>query len=165
MDLYLVRHAVAHVRDPERWPDDGRRPLTPRGERKFRAAARGLSRLLPAAEVVLLSSPYERAWRTARILAEEGAWPGPISLGALLPGARVEETAAALAEHVGTVVAVGHRPSLHRLAAYLLTREAEGAEIRIKKGGAAYLGFEGPLEPGAGELRWLLTPKMLRSLA
>ncbi|QYJ15969.1 hypothetical protein Rxycam_01799 [Rubrobacter xylanophilus DSM 9941] len=165
MNLYLVRHAVAHGRDPERWPDDGRRPLTPRGERKFRAAARGLARLLPRAGGVLFSSPYERAWRTARILAEETAWPGPVSLDALLPGARVEEAAAFLAEHAGTVVAVGHRPSLHRLAAYLLTGEAEGAEIRIKKGGVVHIGFEGALGPGTGELRWLLTPKMLRSLA
>ncbi len=165
MDLYLVRHAVAYRRDPERWPDDGQRPLTPQGERRFRDAARGLSRLLPAADTVLLSSPYERAWRTARILAEEAGCPEPVTLEALLPGARVEEAATALARYAGTLVAVGHRPSLHLLAAYLLAGEAGDVKIRIKKGGAVRISFDGSLEPGAGELRWLLTPKMLRSLA
>jgi phosphohistidine phosphatase len=65
--LYLVRHAVAHKRAPERWPDDGKRPLTPGGEEEFRGAARGLAEIIPEVEV-LLSSPYERAWQTAEIL-------------------------------------------------------------------------------------------------
>ena len=168
LDLYLVRHAVACGRDPERWPDDGRRPLTPRGERGFRAAARGLARLLPGGGAsLLLSSPYERAWRTAQILAEETACPAPVPLDALLPGAGAEEAAAALAGRAGAgaVVAVGHRPSLHLLAAYLLTGRENGARLRIKKGGAVRIRFEGPPQPGAGELRWLLTPGLLRSLA
>jgi hypothetical protein len=38
-------------------------------------------------------------------------------------------------------------------------------EIGIKKGGVACIGFDGTVEPGAGELRWLLTPKAMRSLA
>ena len=28
MDLYLVRHAVAFQKDPDRWPHDSQRPLT-----------------------------------------------------------------------------------------------------------------------------------------
>ena len=76
MYLYLVRHAIAHGRDPECWPDDSRRPLTPEGEEDFRGAARGLGRVVPEVDM-LLSSSYERAWRTAEILAEQAGWPAP----------------------------------------------------------------------------------------
>ena len=34
MDLYVVRHAVAHKRDEDLWPD-AKRPLTPEGEERF----------------------------------------------------------------------------------------------------------------------------------
>ncbi|HEV7666153.1 MAG TPA: histidine phosphatase family protein, partial [Chloroflexota bacterium] len=63
MDLFLVRHGVAFDPDPAQWPDDTQRPLTPEGEKRFLASARGLGRLVPAVDVVL-SSPWPRAWRT-----------------------------------------------------------------------------------------------------
>jgi phosphohistidine phosphatase len=60
---------------------------------------------------------------------------------------------------------VGHRPGLHELAAYLLTGEGDGVEIRLEKGGVACIRFDGAVQPGTGELRWLLTPEALCSLA
>lgn len=167
MDLYLVRHAAAHGRDPERWPDDARRPLTPEGEEEFRSAARALSRLIPPADV-LLSSPYRRAWQTAEILAGlEASWPDPEATPVLEPTLPPEKAAIELKgyEGAGSVALVGHRPGLHELAAHLLTGNAGGVEISIKKGGVACVRFDGAVEPGAGELRWLLTPKILRSIA
>ena len=59
-------------------------------------------------------------------------------------------------ESFGSVTIVGHRPGLHELVSYLLTGdmigEDCGARVRIKKGGAARLSFEGLPEPGAGSL-------------
>lgn len=162
--LYLVRHAIAFKRDPDRWPDDSRRPLTPRGEAYFRSAASGLGRMAPRVEV-LLSSPFERAWRTAEILAEVSSWPAPLVFPALEPDVSPHKAAIALETYAGagSVVLVGHRPGLHELASYLLTGDAGRADIRVKKGGAVYLAFDGAPEPGTGALRWLLTPKNLRS--
>ncbi|MDQ3791047.1 MAG: histidine phosphatase family protein [Actinomycetota bacterium] len=77
MDLYVVRHAVAHQHDEDRWPDDSKRPLTQWGEERFRRAAGGIIRLVPEFGLVL-SSPFARAWRTAEIL-EQAGWPAPIS--------------------------------------------------------------------------------------
>ena len=71
MDLYVVRHAVAHKRDKARWPDDAKRPLTPKGEERFRRAAAGILRLAPKVELVL-SSHLARAWRTAELLEQKG---------------------------------------------------------------------------------------------
>ena len=56
MDLYVVRHAVAHKRDGDLWPNDSKRPLTPEGEERFRRAAGGILRLVPEVGLVL-SSP------------------------------------------------------------------------------------------------------------
>jgi len=163
MDLYLIRHAVAHARDPERWPDDSERPLTPEGEREFRALARELGRISPEVGA-LLSSPYARAWQTAEILSEVAGWPEPKAFPALEPEAPPSVAASALADYrdAGAVAVVGHRPGLHELASYLLTGGTD-ADIRIKKGGALRLTFEGAPLAGEGSLRWLLTPRLLRS--
>jgi phosphohistidine phosphatase len=164
--LYLVRHAVAHKRDPERWPDDNRRPLTPGGEKEFVGAARGLAHVVPEVEV-LLSSPYERAWRTAEILAEQTGWLAPEKLPALEPDVLPEKVVIALKTYAEkqSIALVGHRPGLHELAVYLLTGEAGGADMKIKKGGVACIEFDDAPKVGAGKLRWLFTPKVLRNLA
>jgi phosphohistidine phosphatase len=164
--LYLVRHAVAYKRDPDRWPDDSRRPLMPEGEEEFRGAARGLGRVVPEVEV-LLSSPYERAWRTAEILAEQTGWPTPEKFAALEPDIPPEKVVLALESYAGkqSIALSGHRPGLHELAVYLLTGETGGADMKIKKGGVVCIQFDDAPKAGAGKLRWLFTPKVLRSLA
>jgi phosphohistidine phosphatase len=166
VDVYLVRHAAAFGRDPDRWPDDGKRPLTPEGEEEFRLAARGLSRIAPRVDVIL-SSPYLRAWRTAEILAELDSWPAPDPSPVLEPTLPPEKAAQELLSYTEaqSIAVVGHRPGLHELAAYLLTGEGDGLEIGLKKGGVLCVRFDDDLAPGAGELRLLLTPKVLRSLA
>jgi phosphohistidine phosphatase SixA len=42
LDVLLIRHAIAEDPDPDAWPDDLLRPLTERGVKRFRPAARGL---------------------------------------------------------------------------------------------------------------------------
>ena len=164
MEIYLVRHAAAFERDPDRWPDDSDRPLTPEGEQEFRLAARGLARLVSGVDAVL-SSPYSRAWQTAEILSELASWPSPEPLPVLEPTLPPEKAAIVLEAYQGSVAVVGHRPGLHELAAYLLTGQGGGLEIGLEKGGAACIRFDGMLAPGAGELRWLLAPEVLGSLA
>lgn len=159
-----MRHAAAHDRDPDLWPDDSLRPLTPEGEEDFRSSIVGLARLAPRVNA-LLSSPFERAWRTAEVLAEMEGWPDPKPATLLEPTLPPEKAARALeayaeADHLAVV---GHRPGLHELASYLLTGDPSGAEITIKKGGVACIRLEDV--PGTGQLRWLTTPKMLRAMA
>jgi phosphohistidine phosphatase len=166
MYLYLVRHAVAYKRDSERWPDDSKRPLTPEGEEEFVGAARGLASVVPEVDV-LLSSPYERAWRTAEILTQHAGWPAPQEFPALEPEVPPEKAILALETYADSqsVALVGHRPGLHELAVYLLTGDAGGADMKIKKGGVVCVEFDDAREAGAGTLRWLFTPRVLRTLA
>jgi phosphohistidine phosphatase len=161
--LYLVRHAVAHKRDEERWPDDSKRPLTPEGEEDFIGAARGLARIVPEVDI-LLSSPYERAWRTAEILTQQAGWPAPQEFPALEPDVAPEKGVLALQTYADeqSVALVGHRPCLHEMAVYLLTGDAGGADMKLKKGGVVCIEFDDAPEAGTGKLRWLFTPKVLR---
>ncbi len=121
MDLYVVRHAVAHKRDKTRWPDDAKRPLTPEGEERFRRAARGILRLVPEVGAVL-SSPFARRWRMAEML-ERAGWPAPVRCEELEPDCPPHKALDVLGCHgdLDSAAIVGHRPSLHELVSYLLT--------------------------------------------
>ncbi len=164
MNLYLVRHAVAHGRDAERWPDDSRRPLTPEGEEKFRMAARGLEEVVSRVERVLSSSFY-RAWRTAEVLSEQSRWPYPEELPELEPDLPPHKILPALGDPgTDSIALVGHRPSLNELASYPLCGSSEGLDVKIKKGGVLCVRFDGPPALGAGKLQCLLSPKVLRAL-
>jgi phosphohistidine phosphatase len=170
VDLYLVRHAAAFRKDPDRWPDDSRRPLTPEGEEHFRLATRGLARIVPRADVIL-SSPYQRAWQTAEILSELDSWPAPEPSPVLRATSRraspAEKATLALEDcaDAQSVAVVGHKPRLQELAAYLLTGESDGMKMKISKGSVTCIRFDGAPAPGTGKLRWLLTPEALRFLA
>ena len=168
MDIYLVRHGVAHERDASRWPDDGQRPLTSEGMEKFRGVARALGGLENRVGQVFCS-PLTRAWQTAELLESEARWPEPTSLPELAPESSPPETLEALVSRDGVggmraIAMVGHRPSMHELASYMLCADPGGIEIKIKKGGVVVLRFDGRVEPGAAALRALIPPRLLLSM-
>lgn len=165
MHLYIVRHAIAGERDPSRWPDDGQRPLTPEGRRRFQEAARGLARIVPTVETHL-SSPLVRAWQTAEILSADAGWPAPVACDALAGESVVEATIDLLPRHEerASVALVGHEPGVSEILSYLLTGSAHQAAVEFKKGAVACLTLpRGPV-PGSAVLLWLLPPKVLRGL-
>ena len=167
MDLYLVRRARTFRKDLDRWPHDSRRPLTPEGEEEFRLAARGLARIVPRVDVIL-SSHKQRTWQTAEILSELDSWPAPEPSPVLRAGSRQtspEKTTLALEGYAEakSVALVWPKPRL--LAAYLLCGEADGMEIKIRKGSVTCIRFDGTPAPGTGKLHWMLTREILRYLA
>jgi phosphohistidine phosphatase len=165
MDLYLVRHGAAEEAGDPHWPDDRDRPLTAEGIKRFRRAARGLA-MLGATVDVVLSSSYVRAWRTAELLAENGGWPAPEECAALEPGHVPADVLGVLQPHVRAsgVALVGHEPSMHQLASYLLTADTEHAALEFRKGSVARLELVDGLRPGSAVLHWLLSPKVLRAI-
>jgi phosphohistidine phosphatase len=165
MLVYLVRHAIADGRDPDRWPDDRDRPLTEEGRRRFRSAAKGLRKLAEAPDLVL-TSPYLRARQTAALLHEHARWPEPVAHDAL--GA--EQSAAGMLavleaqQQRAAVALVGHEPTLSELASGLLCGDPVRVTIELKKGAVACLRVHATLA-GRAELLWLLPPRVLRELA
>ncbi len=164
MQLYLVRHAIAKESDPEKWLDDSSRPLTARGARRFRRAASGLRHVAPSVDVAL-SSPYVRAWDTALILEDEARWPSPV----VCPELTVDDPQALLDvikafDQADSIALIGHEPYLSRFTSTLLS-PGWGPWLEFRKGGVARLEQISGNEPARFELRWLLTPRMLRRLA
>ena len=164
MDVYLVRHAIAHERSRARWPKDSLRPLTPAGKRKFRKAARGLARLLPKS-VLVLTSPYVRARDTAAILTDVLELRGAVEAAELASSKPARAAFGLLRKHrTAAVVLVGHEPNLGNFLSQALAGERASLEIAFRKGGAACVAFAGNIVPGKATLTWLMPPGALRRL-
>jgi phosphohistidine phosphatase len=170
MELLVIRHAVAEDREQfaATGKDDGLRPLTAEGRRKFRRAARAIVALAPSVDL-LATSPLVRAADTAAILAEAYGLDEVVKEPALEPDARPAALLPWLQRcaQLDLVAVVGHEPHLSSLVEWLLTRRT-GQFLALKKGGACLLQLgdlgDAPRAKGA-VLRWLLTQRQLRQLA
>jgi len=161
-ELYLVRHGLAEERG-DAWPDDTKRPLTDEGISRMRKAARGLARLGVSVEVVL-TSPLVRARQTAEILA--GALdprPSLVNVDSLAPDGAYAAVVADLEKHARKtrLALVGHEPMIGEFAARIL---GSRHPIEFKKGAVCRIDIDDLPPAGPGDLRWMLTPKILRAL-
>lgn len=162
MELYIIRHGQAgHFGDPQ-WPDDAQRPLSDEGKERF---ARMVEQLVQRgfAPEIIASSPLLRCLQTAQLVAE--GLPGDpevVELDELLPGGDLEvllDWTAKQGEKHPQIAWVGHAPDVNRLTAGLIG--GMDGWIRFSKGAVAAVRFHDPPEIGRGELRWLVTSKML----
>jgi phosphohistidine phosphatase len=161
-ELYLVRHGVAEERG-DAWPDDAKRPLTADGTSRMRKAAQGLARLGVGVDIVL-SSPLVRARQTAEILAGElNPRPSIVNVESLAPGGSHAALVADLEKNArkSRIALVGHEPEIGELAARLI---GSRHPIEFKKGTVCCIDVDEIPPSGPGDLRWLLTPKIMRSL-
>lgn len=128
MDLLLWRHAEAADGAP-----DGARELTARGRKQARAVARWLAKRLPG-DCRVLVSPAARAQQTAAALDLPVTTDSRIDVGA---SAHDVLAAAGWPEGGGTVLVVGHQPTLGQAAALALTGTASAWSV--KKGALWWL--------------------------
>jgi phosphohistidine phosphatase len=157
--LYIIRHAVAEERDRERWPDDGQRPLTEKGAARFRKLVKRLAKQ-GLAPTLIATSPLLRCRQTAAIVQEViGSQVEVVPRDELAPGSDLDGIVARSAQHEGDLAWVGHAPDVGDLAAGLIGDGA--AALHFAKGAVAAIEFDGPLERGAGRLRWLVPPRLL----
>jgi phosphohistidine phosphatase len=161
MLIYIVRHAWAFEHGDPRWPDDSQRPLEEEGAERF---AKVVKRLVERgfAPARIATSPYVRCRQTAEIVAEHvPGSPELVELDALRPGSDFGTLVQWSREFAdaGDLCWVGHAPDVSFLAAALV---GDGdAAIRFAKGASAAIRIHGEVEPGAGELQWLATAKLL----
>ena len=167
MNLYLLRHGIAVAGDQPGIESDAERPLTPKGTKRMRKAAKGLRRLEIPFDGIL-TSPLVRARQTAEIVAEALGLESQLQeISGLAPESSVENLLLGLTrfqnrEHL---ILVGHQPLLGETAAFLLHgKDRPPLDIALKKGSMCALEVDS-LPPGKpGTLHWLLTPKQLRLL-
>lgn len=159
--LYLVRHAIAAERGPD-YPDDSRRPLTPKGADRFRESVAGLV-MIDVELDEILTSPYVRARQTAELLAEGFVKPPKITnVHALAEGQPLDviDTLARYAKRKRLAI-VGHAPGIGDVAARLLGHRKT---LDFKKGGVACIQVEALPLPRPGTLVWFMPPRILRLL-
>lgn len=129
MNLVIWRHADAAPGKP-----DEQRPLTELGLRQAAAVAQWLQNNLPG-PYRIIGSPAERARRTAAALATD--YEALADLGYGLDSATADAVlrAAGWPDGGGTVVVVGHQPTVGRTVARLLTGTDSYCEVY---GGSAW---------------------------
>ena len=126
MELILWRHAEAEVRQPRQ--ADGDRELTGQGRKQARKMAGWLRERLKG-RYELLVSPAARTRQTAEALTETFGISEDLAPEAT---ARRMLEASGWPDREGTLIVVGHRPGLNRLASLLIT--GRESEWEMKKG-------------------------------
>jgi phosphohistidine phosphatase len=164
MNLFFLRHAKACPRGPKYRPDS-KRPLTREGEKTMRQVAAGIERLDLAFDLIL-TSPYQRALRTAEILAEAYDSKKLFVTNHLSADADQGEVVAEILENFNSlenIVLVGHEPFLSGLISILLTGQ-RGIKIDFKKAAFCKLSLEELRFGDCASLCWLMTPRQLARL-
>jgi phosphohistidine phosphatase len=162
LELYLIRHGVAAERG-EDYPDDSKRPLTSSGMARLRREAKALNALEVGFDLII-TSPLVRTRQTADILAESlQSKPSVATSDALAPAGTPAAVVQELARHAkkARIALVGHEPNLGELTARLIGAKSP---IEFKKGAICRVDFDVLPPKGLGQLRWFVTPRMLRSI-
>ena len=163
LELYLIRHGVAAERGEE-FPDDSKRPLTNAGISRLRKEVKALDALGVGFDHII-ASPLVRTRQTADVFAESlKVKPSMSQSDALAPAGTSSAVIQELAKHMrkGRIALVGHEPNIGELAARLIGARMP---LEFKKGAICRIDFEVFPPKGIGQLRWFVTPRMLREIA
>lgn len=152
MQLILWRHADAEDGTPGK--PDAERGLTDKGGTQARRVARWLKKRLPG-DARVLASPARRAQQTARALTRHFETDPGIGT---MAGPQAVLEAAGWPDADGTVVVVGHQPTLGQAAALAVTGKA--LEWSVKKGALWWIETRGD---GDVVVRAVTAPEMLQA--
>jgi phosphohistidine phosphatase len=156
-DLHLLRHA--HAGDPTAWQgSDEDRPLSDKGERQAERLGVFLAGVRFSPDV-FITSPKVRAARTAEIVA--GHLGTKVVVDDRLAGAFDLTDLERLLTDAGNParpVIVGHDPDFSDLLAAL----SGAPHTPMRKGAFALVEIDRPVAAGAGTLRWLVPPDLLK---
>lgn len=167
MNIYLMRHGIALAQDDPSVVHDGERPLTGKGVKRMRQAAKGVRRLKIPFDGIL-TSPLVRARQSAEIVAAAlGIESRLEEISGLAPESTVEHLMFGLSRYHDRehLLLVGHEPLLSSVAAALLGgRQTAKMTVSFKKGSLCRIEIDALPATTPGKLHWLLTPKQLRQL-
>jgi phosphohistidine phosphatase len=153
--IYFLRHGPAGQRS--KWHgNDADRPLSERGRTQVRRVSRALERAGIQPDRIV-TSPFARATQTADIASETFGLPQFPTIEPLFqPGYPIDQVLVALHSHIelGTVLIVGHEPSL----GYLISSLCGGRHPPLHKAGVAEV-FIDQTEKRNARLRWVVNPE------
>ena len=165
MEIFILRHGEAGKSLSVR-AKDVERSLTAEGKEELEDVARALSRLKIRPDYVV-SSPLKRARETASIASKTLKKRDKVEIwGELKPEGSKEELYKRLSKMKpeSSVLCVGHEPYLTQMINEVLGHQGP-SKIVLKKSGVARLSIKVFNPKVEGELRWLLTPRLLRRMS
>lgn len=175
MQLYLLRHgdagkSLAAAKISSVGPTGFDPPLTERGRQDIEITARSL-KVLKLKFTAIITSPLKRASQTGKITAKIMGSEKELSIcNELAPEGdriRLYHRLRSFSQE-SSVLIIGHEPYLTNLLYDMVLQKTKVRPlggINLKKSGLAKIRVIS-LSPNArGELRWLLTPRILRSLS
>lgn len=160
IEIYVFRHGEAEPRDAG--VVDADRALTRRGKNDVRAVLKVAKKAITAPQLIL-TSPLRRARETAEIAATVFRGCPVVASDRLKPSAAAQGIWKEIGEDpkLERVVVVGHEPHLSHLVSFLLEAPIS---LDVKKGGLIRIDCPDRLTSPRGVLKWVLTPKLARSL-
>ena len=159
--LYLVRHGIA-AEPGEFSGSDFARPLTPKGRRRFRRAAKEFARLAEPVSLIV-SSPLVRAVQTAELLAWTLKADAVEISSDLTPSGNADTLLRWVASRVSDgqgVALVGHDPGMSTLLARVAgLSAADAARVVFRKGCIVRVDVGALPSARPAQARWWMRPK------
>jgi phosphohistidine phosphatase len=170
LDLFLLRHGDAgKIMAATGGRNTGDVPLTTVGREEIAVISRSV-KALNVRFSAIATSPLKRAVQTAKIIAEVLAMEKKISVwNELVPEGNRSKLYNRLNQfpRESTVLMIGHEPYLSNIMYDMIfqkNRVNQLGRINLKKAGLAKIRVISLTPNISGELRWLITPRILRSL-
>ena len=170
LDLYLLRHGDAGKRMAvAAGGNTGDVPLTIGGREEIAIIARSV-KALNLRFSAIVTSPLKRAVQTAKIIAKVLAIENRISVwNDLVPEGNRSKLYNKLNQYTrdSSVLMIGHEPYLSNIMYDMIfqkNRVNQLGRISLKKAGLAKIRVISLTPNISGELRWLLTPRILKLL-
>ena len=170
LDLYLLRHGDSGKRTAvAAGGNTGDVPLTIVGREEIAIIARSV-KALNLRFSAIVTSPLKRAVQTAKIIAKVLAIENRISVwNDLVPEGNRSKLYNKLNQYTrdSSVLMIGHEPYLSNIIYDMIFQENrvnQLGRISLKKAGLAKIRVISLTPNISGELRWLLTPRILKLL-
>jgi len=165
VELYILRHGEAGQRSSQ--ASDRVRPLTSAGKAEILEIAKAL-KIIGLKFDLVVTSPLKRAYETAMIVSEIFKIGDKVQTwNELAPeGKRIEvySKISQLRED-SAVLIVGHQPLLGEIVNDIIHKgKSSPCNLLLKKGGLVRIRLQSKSNIPKGELRWILSPRILRNI-
>lgn len=165
MELFILRHGEAGQRSTR--ASDRKRPLTTAGKAEILEIAKAL-RIIGLKFDLVVTSPLKRAYDTAMIVSDIFKISNRVQVwNELAPeGQRAEiyRKISQLTEEYAVLI-VGHQPLLGEIVNDVIHEgKSSPCNLLLKKGGVVRLRLLRKSNIPRGELRWLLSPRILKNI-
>jgi phosphohistidine phosphatase len=165
LDLFILRHGDAG-RKIAAGSTDAKRALTVAGQKEIADISKSLKDLGIKINLVI-TSPLKRAQETATIVAKTLKVQSKMQeWNELTPEANRIKLYGKLSSYKqdASILIVGHNPYLSEMISEIISEDKNG-HIDLKKGGVARIRITSSNPAFKGELKWLITPRLLKRLS